>query len=113
MRQVRKNLGDFLRKGKGLTTSWFRYGDTTALIANHRGSSGLIARFQSNNGNVYAIQKNGNASLVGTHFASDHVNTSDARLKEDITPVGLVMTGDGKTAYVGLGAANHVAGSAG
>ncbi len=66
-------------------------GDTTALIANHRGPSGLIARFQSNNANVYAIQKNGNASLVGTHFASNHVNTSDERLKEDITPVENVL----------------------
>jgi PQQ-dependent catabolism-associated beta-propeller protein len=28
---------------------------------------------------------------------------------EDITPVGLVMTRDGKTAYVTLGSANHVA----
>ena len=29
--------------------------------------------------------------------------------KEDITPVGIAMTSDGKTAYVALGRANHVA----
>ncbi len=29
--------------------------------------------------------------------------------KTDVTPVGLVMTADGKTAYVTLGHANHVA----
>ena len=28
---------------------------------------------------------------------------------EDVTPVGITMTGDGKTAYVALGRANHVA----
>ena len=28
---------------------------------------------------------------------------------EDITPVGLIMTKNGKTAYIGLGAANHIA----
>lgn len=28
---------------------------------------------------------------------------------EDVTPVGMALSGDGKTAYVGLGRANHVA----
>ena len=29
--------------------------------------------------------------------------------REDVTPVGMVLAPDGKTAYVGLGRANHVA----
>jgi hypothetical protein len=65
--------------------------DSTALIANHRGSSGKIAKFKSGFTDVYVIEKNGNATLTGTHFAANHVNTSDARLKEDIQPMGDVL----------------------
>jgi hypothetical protein len=66
-------------------------GDSTAFIARHRGSTGTIARFQSGTANVYVIRKSGNATLLGSHFASNHVNTSDERLKEDITEVEDVL----------------------
>jgi hypothetical protein len=66
-------------------------GAPIALIANHQGSDGLVALFQSNGANLYSIQKNGNASLRGNHFASNHVNTSDERLKQDITEVEDVL----------------------
>jgi hypothetical protein len=66
-------------------------GAPIALIANHRGTDGLVALFQNNGTNVYSIQKNGNASLRGSHFAANHINTSDRRLKKDITPVDNVL----------------------
>ena len=66
--------------------------DSTALVANHKGTAGKIAKFKSGFTDVLVIEKNGNATLTGTHFAADHVNTSDARLKEDIQPMGAVLT---------------------
>jgi PQQ-dependent catabolism-associated beta-propeller protein len=46
---------------------------------------------------------------------ADHTVKDEIRFEvkgfrpNDITPVGMVMTGDGKTAWIGLGRANHVA----
>ena len=66
--------------------------NSTALLVNHDGfSAGVIARFQSRDFTRYTIEKNGNATLTGTHFAADHVNTSDARLKRDVTPLEDVL----------------------
>jgi hypothetical protein len=72
-------------------TSSVSEGDSTALIARHFGDTGAIARFQNGFSNVFVIRKNGNATLLGNHFASNHVNTSDERLKENITPVEDVL----------------------
>jgi hypothetical protein len=74
-----------LRQTSSLATS-------TAFLANHFGGEGTIARFQGNSSDVYVIQKNGDAQLTGTHFAANHVNTSDARLKEDIAPLEEVLS---------------------
>jgi hypothetical protein len=66
-------------------------GDSTAFIARHSGTTGTIARFQSGSANVFVIRKSGNATLLGNHFATNHINTSDERLKEDITPLEDVL----------------------
>lgn len=54
----------------------------------------------------------GSASVIRT---SDHTVQATLNFlpqgmrREDVTPVGLALSPDGKTAYVGLGRANHVA----
>jgi YVTN family beta-propeller protein len=54
----------------------------------------------------------GSVSIVRT---SDHTVQGSIAFKpqgmrtEDVTPVGMALAPDGKTAYVGLGRANHVA----
>ncbi len=54
----------------------------------------------------------GSVSIVRT---SDHTVQASVTFRpqgmraEDVTPVGMVLSPDGKTAYVGLGRANHVA----
>ena len=54
----------------------------------------------------------GSVSIIDT---ATHKVTGELKFEpkgfrpEDITPVGIVMTTDGKTAYVTLGGANHIA----
>jgi PQQ-dependent catabolism-associated beta-propeller protein len=54
----------------------------------------------------------GSVSIIRT---SDHTVQATVRFlpqgmrREDVTPVGMALSPDGKTAYVGLGRANHVA----
>lgn len=67
----------------------------------------------TNTGELWVTNElGGNVSVIRV---SDHVVTGGIEFKppgmrpEDITPVGMVMAPDGKTAYVGLGKANHVA----
>ena len=54
----------------------------------------------------------GSVSVIGT---ADHTVQGHHRFKpqgmrpEDVTPVGMALSPDGRTAYVGLGRANHVA----
>ena len=73
-----------IRQNRSLATS-------TAFVANHVGGAGTIARFKANSSDVYAIEKDGDATLTGTHFAANHINTSDERLKEDIKPLDNVL----------------------
>ena len=54
----------------------------------------------------------GSVSVVdlGTMQVSDTVEFKPKGFRpEDVTPVGITMTGDGQTAFVALGRANHVA----
>jgi PQQ-dependent catabolism-associated beta-propeller protein len=55
------------------------------------------------------------AGSVSIIDRADHTVKDEIRFEvkgfrpNDITPVGMVMTGDGRTAWIGLGRANHVA----
>jgi hypothetical protein len=65
--------------------------DTIALVARHVGGEGTIATFRTNSTVHYRIDTDGDVTQTGTHFAEDHVNTSDQRLKKDITAVDGVL----------------------
>lgn len=70
-------------------------------------------RFLLNGGELWVSNElDGTVSVIRT---SDHAVAATLQFKppgmrtEDVTPVGMAMSPDGKTAYVGLGKANHVA----
>jgi hypothetical protein len=65
--------------------------NTATMVVRKSGVEGVIAKFDHNFNTRYTIELSGDATLSGTHFAEDHVNTSDARLKEHVTSVDGVL----------------------
>ena len=54
----------------------------------------------------------GTVSIIRTadHTVQGHISFKPQGMRpEDVTPVGMALSPDGRTAYVGLGRANHVA----
>jgi len=66
----------------------------------------------SNNELWVSNELSGSVSIIdlASRTVSDTINFAPKGFRaEDITPVGIALTQDGKTAYIGLGRANHVA----